>query len=46
MTLGIHLESTPRMRDNWGTNEDGPRPAASTAGSSRGLARRYEGAPN
>ena len=32
--------------DNGGTNQDGPRPAASTAGSSRGLARRYEGAPN
>lgn len=37
--------TTPGRYDG-GTNQDGPRPAALTAGSSRGLARRYEGAPN
>lgn len=44
--VGVARGSMPIQRENRGSTKDGPRPAASTAGSSRGLARRYEGAPN
>lgn len=44
--LSIRLAASGLEWENWPTTTDGPRPAAPTAGSPRGLARRYEGAPN
>lgn len=40
------LGSVAAAWENGPATKDGPRPAALTAGSSQGLARRYEGAPN